>query len=97
MMAPHTTHYMAADSMHAERLANAARVRLARTQLHPHSAEPRVQLRARRLSAVLASLVMAVVLATAVSAAANTEEAGPVSPNAAAAGGHGAGGAVLVR
>ena len=94
MMAPHQAHYMAADALHAERLATAARHRLAATQLHPTSGRPQVQVQRHRVAAAMASLVMAVALATAVSAAVDTN--GPASaPNAAPAAGAGGGGGAI--
>lgn len=87
MMAPHQAHYMAADALHAERLATAARHRLAATQLRPTSGQPRVQVHRHRVAAALTSLVMAVVLATAVSAAVDSDQPSGAAPNAASAAG----------
>lgn len=97
MMAPHQAHYMAADSIHAERLANAARIRLAGKQLHPHAGPVRIRVQRHRVAAALTSLLLAVVVATGVSAAVNND--GPASSAASAAGGaaHGGGGTILVR
>lgn len=96
MMAPNHTHYMAAKAIHAEHLANATRSRLAGKQLQPRAGRPRVQMQHRQVAAALASVLMAVVLATAVSAAVNPEQSSTSAPNAAgAAGGGGGGGAIL--
>lgn len=97
MMAPNHTHYMAAKAIHAEHLANATRSRLAGTQLHPRAGRPRVQIQRHRVVAALTSLVMAAVLATAVSAAVNTDQSATSAPNAAGApgGGGGGGGPIL--
>lgn len=97
MMAPHQAHYMAADAMHAERLATAARHRLVATQLRPHAGSARVHIHHRRVAAALTSLVMAALLATAVSAAVSTDQPAPAAPNAAGAGHGGGGGAILIR
>lgn len=97
MMAPHLAHQMTADALHAERLATAARHRLAATQLHPTSGRPRVQVQRHRVAAAMASLVMAVVLATAVSAAVDTDQPTAASNAASAAGAAGGGGAILHR
>ncbi len=97
MMGPHQAHYMAADAMHAERLAHAARMRLAGKHLHPHPGTPRVQLNGRRVAAALTSLLLAVVVATGVSAAVNSIDPAPAAPNAAAGAGGGGGGAILIR
>jgi type II secretory pathway component PulL len=97
MMAPHQAHMTAADQMHAERLATAARHRLVAGQLRPQAGTPRVQIQRRRVAAAMTSLLLAVIVATGVSAAVNTDQSAQSAPNAAGAG-HGAGGgAILVR
>lgn len=95
-MIPQAT-YRAANAVHAEHLANAKRSRLAATQLHPRAGRPRVQIERHRVAAALASLVMAAVLATAVSAAVNPDQSTPSAPNAAGASGGGGGGAAVLK
>lgn len=90
-------HYHAANAIHAEHLANAARLRLAGKQLRPQAGTPRVQMRRHQVAAALASLVMAAVLATAVSAAVNSDQSAPSAPNAAGAAGGGGGGAAVLK
>lgn len=97
MMAPHQAHMMAADQMHAQRLATAARHRLVAGQVRPQAGTSRVEFQHRRVAAALTSVLMAVILATAVSAAVNTDQVVPAAPNAAAGAGTGAGGGILIR
>lgn len=97
MMAPHQAHFMAADSLHAERLANAERRRLAASVLAPREGRPHVELHGRRLAAALASLLLVVALATGVAAAVNTEASTSAAPNAAGTTGGGGGGADFIR
>ena len=88
MIVPHQTNYMAANVMHADRLANAARMRLAGKQLHPRAGTPRIHVNRRGVAGALASLLLAVVVAAGVSATVNAAGTG---------GGGGGGGAVLLQ
>ena len=97
MLGPHQAHFMAADAIQAERLATAARHRLAATQLRPTSGSRRLRVANSRVAAALTSLVLALVFGSAVAAAVNDGSAGPSTPNAAPGTGGGAGGAILIR
>lgn len=97
MMPPHPAHFMAADALHAERLATAARHRLVASQLKPHAGTPHVRLNRGRVAAALTSLVLAIVVATGVSAAVGGDGAAPAGPDAAGAGQAPGGGATYIR
>ena len=97
MMAPHQAHMMAADQMYAERVATATRRRLLAGQLRPQAGTPRVQIQLHRVAAALTSVLLAVIVATGVSAAVNNDQSAPSAPNAAGGRGQGGGGAILIR
>ncbi|MCA1587638.1 MAG: hypothetical protein LC744_02900 [Chloroflexi bacterium] len=91
MIAPHQGHMMLSQARHAEHLATAERHRLAAGTLRPRGGTVHIQLHPRRVAAAVASMLLAIVVATGVAAAVNDGAGTPAVPNANTDGG-GAGG-----